>query len=59
MKDSRIIANHLLGLAEENNRYLTILQLLKLVYLVDGRFYGTVGRPLIIDHIEAWTDYSQ
>ncbi len=54
MKDSRIVANRFLELAEENNDSLTSMQLLKLVYIAHGWFYGLMGRPLISDDVEAW-----
>lgn len=54
MKDSRDVANFILGLADQNGDSLTPMQLLKLTYIAHGWFYGIHGKPLISDPVEAW-----
>lgn len=54
MHDSRVIANRFLDLARRDKRALTIMQVLKLVYIAHGWMLGLYRRPLIADPIEAW-----
>lgn len=54
MHSSVTIANRFLEKAAANDRLLTPMQLLKLVYLAHGWMLGLHGRPLISDHVEAW-----
>lgn len=48
------VAGYLLKLAKDDDKTLTPMQLLKLVYLAHGWMLGLHGRPLIEDNIEAW-----
>lgn len=52
--DSRAIANIFVGQSHQANRKLTIMQLVKLVYIAHGWTLGWTGEPLIRDKIEAW-----
>lgn len=54
MKSSLTIADKLLQLAEDYDKPLTPMQLIKLVYLCHGWMLGAYGRPLISDDVEAW-----
>ncbi|WP_150291984.1 Panacea domain-containing protein [Sphingobium estronivorans] len=54
MADARLVANRLLELAESENRSLTPMQLLKLVYIAHGWTLGLLGKPLINQRVEAW-----
>lgn len=54
MHSSISVANRFLGLAREQGKSLTPMQLLKLVYLAHGWMLGLHGRPLISDDVEAW-----
>ena len=54
MRDSRVIANRFLELAEAKGDTLTPMQLLKLVYIAHGWMLGLYGRPLIRDDVQAW-----
>lgn len=54
MHDSRMIANEFLSLASKENKPLTIMQVLKLVYIAHGWSLGLYSRPLISDEVEAW-----
>jgi uncharacterized phage-associated protein len=53
-KASSTIANCFIELARKDERQLTPMQLLKLVFLAHGWMLGKHGRPLINDQIEAW-----
>jgi uncharacterized phage-associated protein len=53
-KASSTIANRFIELARADERQLTPMQLLKLVFLAHGWMLGKHGRPLIGDPIEAW-----
>jgi uncharacterized phage-associated protein len=48
------IANEFLHLAKEENRHLTPMKLLKLVYFAHGWYLALAGRPLINEPVEAW-----
>lgn len=54
MVDARIVANRFLELAREQGRFLTPMQVLKLVYIAHGWMLGLNGRPLINQPVEAW-----
>lgn len=54
MADARVVANRLLDLARAEDRALTPMQLLKLVYIAHGWMLGLTDRPLIDQHVEAW-----
>ena len=54
--DSRQIANWFIRHSEGDGRPLSIMQVLKLVYMAHGWCLGALDRPLVIDRIEAW-DY--
>lgn len=54
MHDSRTVANRFLAMAREQNRALTPMQVLKLVYIAHGWMLGLYGRPLIRDEVQAW-----
>lgn len=53
---SLAIANEFIfrGQTEARTRYLTNMQLQKLVYLAHGWHLAVEGEPLLNDHIEAW-----
>lgn len=48
------IANVFIALAERDGRTLSIMQLLKLVYIAHGFSLAILNKPLIEDRIEAW-----
>jgi uncharacterized phage-associated protein len=52
--DPRAIANHILRLREEEGKPLTIMQLIKLVYIADGWSMALNGRPLSRQNAQAW-----
>ena len=53
--DSRAVANRFVELAESQGKPVTIMQLVKLVYLAHGWHLGfTDGKPLICHQVEAW-----
>ena len=54
MHDSLTIANRFLALAEQDDRALTPMQVLKLVYIAHGWRLGLYGRTLIRDEVQAW-----
>ncbi len=54
MYDARQIANWFVGRAAADNRRLTIMQLLKLVYISHGWHLEMRHSPLIMNKIEAW-----
>src|SRR5437660_12739202 len=51
---ARRVANEFLRLAEEDDRALTPLQIIKLAYIAHGWMLALYQRPLILDRIEAW-----
>ena len=52
--DSRQIANWFIRRAERDERSMSIMQILKLVYMAHGWTLAVLDRPLILDRIEAW-----
>jgi len=52
--DSRAIANIFVEKFQQDNKQLTITQLVKLVYFAHGWTLGYTGEPLISDPVEAW-----
>lgn len=54
MYDARQIANWFIHRAAQEGKKLTIMQLLKLVYIAHGWYLETSGSPLIRNRIEAW-----
>lgn len=54
MYNSLLIAKILLSLAAQQDRVLTPMQLIKLVYLSHGWMLGLYNRPLINQEVEAW-----
>ncbi len=54
MYDARQIANWFILRAQKDGRKLSIMQLLKLVYIAHGWHLETTGKPLFGNRIEAW-----
>ena len=54
MYDCLLIAKTLLKLTAREDKVLTPMQLIKLVYLSHGWALGLYGRPLIKQDVEAW-----
>lgn len=54
MHTANQVANRMLQLAGDENRSLTPMQLIKLVYLCQGWMLGIEGRPLFKEPVEAW-----
>ena len=52
--DSRAIANEILHYAHEKGLKLTIMQLIKLVYLANGWSLALLDYPLIDEPVQAW-----
>ncbi len=52
--DARAIANHILDIAWEQDRELTVMQLLKLIYIANGWSWALLGQQLVRDPVEAW-----
>lgn len=52
--DSRAVANFFVAKFCADNRLLTIMQLVKFVYLAHGWHLGFIGKPLICHRVEAW-----
>ena len=52
--DSRSIANRILGIRMDENKPLTVMQLIKLVYIADGWAVSLLGRPLAKTDPQAW-----
>jgi uncharacterized phage-associated protein len=52
---SQAIANYFLDLAASANQFLTQMKLQKLVYFAHGWNLGLTGKPLINEHIQAWS----
>jgi len=51
---SAVVANNLLGLAKADNRGLTPLKLVKLVYLCEGWSLALRDKSIIREEVEAW-----
>lgn len=54
MHDSATVANEFLELAKAEDKTLTPMQVLKLVYIAHGWSLGLYGVPLIRDEVQAW-----
>lgn len=54
MNNSWIVGKRFLEIAENQNQSLTVMQLLKLVYIAHGWMLALYHRPLVDDDIEAW-----
>lgn len=52
--DSRAVANRFVALAREHSEIITIMQLVKFVYLAHGWHLGFYGEPLICHEVQAW-----
>ncbi|MCY4162130.1 MAG: DUF4065 domain-containing protein [Flavobacteriaceae bacterium] len=52
--DACNISNHLIEIAEKNKKRLSILRLVKLVYLSHAWSLANLDRPLIKEKVEAW-----
>jgi uncharacterized phage-associated protein len=52
--DPRSIANKILDIREEAGQTLTIMQLIKLIYIADGWSLALLGKPLVNESAEAW-----
>lgn len=52
--DARQIANWFVARFRQDKRELTVMKLLKLVYISHGWYLGHTGEPLIAGTIEAW-----
>ncbi len=52
--DPRAIANHILRLRADEGKPLTIMQLIKLVYIADGWSMALNGKPLSRGNAQAW-----
>ena len=52
--DARSIANDLIRRAQSDDRFLTPMQVQKLVYFCHGWFLGMYGEPLVEQDIVAW-----
>ncbi|WP_445191220.1 Panacea domain-containing protein [Sphingomonas sp. Tas61C01] len=52
--DARAIANRILDIRAENGDPLTIMQLIKLIYISDGWSLALLGKPLVREMPEAW-----
>lgn len=52
--DPRAIANRILDIRQEAGEPLSIMQLIKLVYIADGWALALLGKPLVNEDPEAW-----
>lgn len=52
--DPRAIANQILRLRREEGKPLTVMQLVKLVYIADGWSMELLGKPLSKENAQAW-----
>ena len=52
--DSRVIANHFIRLAEVDSQSMSIMRILKIVYLVHGWTLAIQDRPLVNEFVQAW-----
>ncbi len=53
--DSRRVGDEVIRLAQKANEQISIMSVLKLVYISHGWTLALLNRPLIRDRIEAWT----
>ena len=51
---ARVVANEFIQLAKQDGRFVTPLELLKLVYIAHGYRLGYNGMPMIVEAVEAW-----
>ncbi|HEY0836797.1 MAG TPA: type II toxin-antitoxin system antitoxin SocA domain-containing protein [Azospirillum sp.] len=54
MYDAREISNYLLDIAEEQNKKLTNMSILKIIYFAHGWYLAAFGKPLVKNRFEAW-----
>jgi uncharacterized phage-associated protein len=54
MYKSLLVGRKILELAKRDEKTLTPMQLIKLVYLSHGWMLGLYNKPLILENIEAW-----
>lgn len=52
--DSVLVANHIVQLAQDGGRSLSIMSLLKLSYIAHGWTLALLGKPLVKEQVEAW-----
>ena len=52
--DSRVVANSFITIARDRGDSLTMMQILKLVYIAHGYSLALLNSPLIRDRVEAW-----
>lgn len=52
--DARAVANEILRYARQTGKNLTVMQLIKLVYVANGWSLALLGRQLFEDQIQAW-----
>lgn len=52
--DARAVANEILKYARQSGKNLTVMQLIKLVYVANGWSLALLDRPLFEDQIQAW-----
>jgi len=48
------VANYLIGKAHAEGDRITVMKLLKLVYIAHGWSLGITGKPLIAEEVQAW-----
>ncbi|OJX55722.1 type II toxin-antitoxin system antitoxin SocA domain-containing protein [Devosia sp. 66-22] len=52
--DARAVANLILAKAKQRGKSLTLMQLIKLVYLCHGWSWAMLGRPMVKGSVQAW-----
>ena len=52
--DSLAVANKILDTAQEQGRSLTLMQLIKLIYMAHGWSLALLDKPLVDEPVEAW-----
>lgn len=52
--DARAVANAILAEAKKRGKSLTLMQLIKLVYLSHGWSWALLGRPMVKSSVQAW-----